>query len=352
MQNINGREVPGQVFPLSKPVRVDPKKWHAPVQGGPGARIVVAGHTIGPIGSWRKLTEPVVEQLEGCGFVIPNEVVEEIAMRAVGTLPESNDLYSYEIDEEDVIQNFEERDSALEVGEEILKAQKATVENRYTYDIENVLKELDGELRVVHTVHQSEVEANLKEWVPSMAEEVAALEGMKAIRRRRGQDAKDYLAQPGVMVVPGKGVFTIKPPSKEGTRFRRKSRLVSCGNFQPKSGTESNYSGGAASEAVRLGVAEAARRRWWIYTGDVCNAFLRAPVPEGTKLALRPPGVLIRAGLAEQGEVWEVLTAMYGFRTSPRWWSTYRTKTMKAARTSAGFTFKTRGRSRTSMIKR
>ena len=336
-QTINGREVPGQVFPLSQPVRVDPKKWHAPVQGGPGARVVVAGHTIG---SWRKLTKPMVEQLEGCGFVVPNGVAEEVAVKAAEVSTEDNDLYDYEIDEEDVIQNFDERDSALEVEQEILKAQKATVENLYTYDIENVLKQLEGELRVVHTVHQTEVEANLKEWVPSMAEEVAALEGMKAIRRRRGQDAKDCLAQPGVMVVPGKGVFTIKPPSKEGTRFRRKSRIVSCGNFQPKSDTESNYSGGAASEAVRLGVAEAARRRWWIYTGDVCNAFLRAPVPEGTGLALRPPGVLIRAGLAEQGEVWEVLTAMYGFRTSPRWWSTYRTKTMKAARTSTGLTFK------------
>ncbi|CAE7247999.1 unnamed protein product, partial [Symbiodinium microadriaticum] len=248
-QTINGREVPGQVFPLSQPVRVDPKKWHAPVQGGPGARVVVAGHTIG---SWRKLTKPMVEQLEGCGFVVPNGVAEEVAVKAAEVSTEDNDLYDYEIDEEDVIQNFDERDSALEVEQEILKAQKATVENLYTYDIENVLKQLEGELRVVHTVHQTEVEANLKEWVPSMAEEVAALEGMKAIRRRRGQDAKDCLAQPGVMVVPGKGVFTIKPPSKEGTRFRRKSRIVSCGNFQPKSDTESNYSGGAASEAVRF----------------------------------------------------------------------------------------------------
>ena len=162
---------------------------------------------------------------------------------------------------------------------------------------------------------------------------------MKAIKRRRGQDAKEYLAQTGVTVVPGKGVFTVKPPSKPGKKFRRKSRIVSCGNFQPKDNAELNYSGGAASDAVRLAVAEASRRSWQICTGDVCNAFLRAPVPEGTKLALRPPGVLLRAGLAEPGEVWEVLTALYGFRTSPRWWSTYRTKTMKEGRTEEGLSF-------------
>ena len=137
---------------------------------------------------------------------------------------------------------------------------------------------------------------------------------MKAIKRRRGQDAKEYLAQTGVTVVPGKGVFTVKPPSKPGKKFRRKSRIVSCGNFQPKDNAELNYSGGAASDAVRLAVAEASRRSWQICTGDVCNAFLRAPVPERTKLALRPPGVLLRAGLAEPGEVWEVLTSLYGFR--------------------------------------
>ena len=67
---------------------------------------------------------------------------------------------------------------------------------------------------------------------------------MKAIKRRRGQDAKEYLAQTGVTVVPGKGVFTVKPPSKPGKKFRRKSRIVSCGNFQPKDNAELNYSGG------------------------------------------------------------------------------------------------------------
>ena len=334
-REVKGKELPGQFFSLQKPVRVHPRRYHAPVQGEEGARVVVAGHTIG---SWRKLNGEMVTQLEDCGFVLPQEA-EQPSIKAVTAEFSDDDECDYEMDEENVIEDFVSKEPTVEAQQEILMARKAALENLYTYNIEKVLQELDGELRVVHTVHQSEVEANLSEWVESLKDEVEALENMKAIRRRRGQDAKEYLAQAGVTVVPGKGVFTVKPPSKPGKRFRRKSRIVSCGNFQPKDNAELNYSGGAASDAVRLGVAEASRRSWQICTGDVCNAFLRAPVPEGTKLALRPPGVLLRAGLAEPGEVWEVLTALYGFRTSPRWWSTYRTKTMKEGRTEGGLSF-------------
>ena len=115
---------------------------------------------------------------------------------------------------------------------------------------------------------------------------------------------------------------------------------MGCGNFQPKDPNEINYSGGAVAEAVRLGVAEAARRGWHALTGDVVSAFLRAPVPTGTKLALRPPAALIRAGLATPEEIWEVQTALYGFRTSPRWWSSHRMEKMRAAQTEMGLTFK------------
>ena len=334
-----GRMVPGQVYSLQKEQKINPSRLHGAVQPTRGPRLLLAGYTIG---SWKKLKEPEKEILNNLGFQVPDEEDEYyLKVRALTEDQRGASRLPYMIDEEEAFNDFHEKDSAIEVEEDIARCAKAAAENLYTYDIERVLSELKGEeLRMVHTVHQSEVDANIKEWIPSMAEEVQALEGMNAIRRRRGQDAKDYLAQPGVVVVPGKGVFTVKPPSKEGSAYRRKSRIVSCGNFQPKGEAESNYSGGAASEAVRLGIAESARRKWWVFTGDVCNAFLRAPVPEGTKLALRPPAVLVRAGLAEPGEVWEVLTAMYGFRTSPRWWSTYRTRTMQAGKATSGYTFK------------
>ena len=160
------------------------------------------------------------------------------------------------------------------------------------------------------------------------------------MKRLKGKEARDYLKQTGAVVVPGKAVYTVKPPSEEGQVCRRKTRIVSCGNFQPKNDAESNYSGGAVAEAVRLGIAEAARHRWCACTGDVVRAFLRAPVPKGTCLALRPPMALIKAGLADREEVWVVQTALYGFTSSPRWWSTHRTAKMKSGVTKGGLTFR------------
>ena len=115
------------------------------------------------------------------------------------------------------------------------------------------------------------------------------------------------------MVVPGKGAYTAKPPSKPGTWFRGKTRLVSCGNFQKKSQDEVNYSGGAAAEGVRLMIAEGSRRRWSVINGDVTSAFLRAPVPDGVHLAIKPPSVLVHAGLCEPDELRVALAAVYGF---------------------------------------
>ena len=335
---VNGKDTPGQVHNLRKEARINPSRWHCAVQEQSGRRVLLAAHTIG---SWKKLVADDVKTLEDLGFQVPEEDAEEAAaMRAVCEMNKEAETYEYAVDGDELVQGFSESDPSAEVDEEIRLSAKAAAENLKTYNIEGVLEDLRGaDLRVVHTVHQKEVEQNLPTWVSALAAEVAALETIGAVKRRRGKDAKDYLQMPGVTIVPGKAVFTVKPPSKEGEQYRRKARIVSCGNFQPKSSHEENYSGGAAAESVRLGVAEAARRRWWLCNGDISNAFLRAPVPKGTLLALRPLAVLVRAGLAEEGEVWQVQTALYGFRSSPRWWSTYRTETMKNATTRSGYKF-------------
>eukprot|EP00439_Symbiodinium_sp_Y106_P014523 s9297_g2.t1 len=336
--NYKARALPGQVHSLKSEVRIRPDRFHCAVQEEAGPRILLAGHSIS---SWRKLRTENLEKLEELGFRVPNDEEERyLKLRAIKTSYEQMDNYPLVMNEGEAIENFENTDPAVEVDEEIRLCAKAAAENLYTYNIEDVLQELQGgELRVVHTVHQREVDENLEAWIPSMGEEVTALETIGAVKRRRGKEAITFLKNPGVTIVPGKAVFTVKPPSKEGQKYRRKARIVSCGNFQPKSSLEENYSGGAAAESVRLGVAEAARRQWSLCNGDISNAFLRAPVPQGTLLALRPPAVLVRAGLAEEGEIWEVCTALYGFRSSPRWWSTYRTRTMKEAVTESGYKF-------------
>ena len=337
---VKEKKMPGQLHMLTGPVMINPRRWHSAVQGAEGPRLLVAGHTIG---SWRKLNEEMSTRLEQLGFVLPEDPEDEASSEAILksvqlTSPGFEDC-SFLVEEDEELLNFENFDGIAEVEQDICRCAKAAAENLYTPNVEQLLSELEGELRVVHTVHPGEVEKNLQEWIPSMMDELKALEGMKAIKRVRGKEAKDFINTPGAVIVPGKGVYTVKPPSKPNTLFRRKTRIVGCGNFQRKSEEEINYSGGAAAEGVRLLVAEASRKAWWLCNGDVCNAFLRAPVPEGTLLAIKPPSVLVRAGLVAQDELWIALTAVYGFRSSPRWWSTYRTDMMKKAVTGLGLRF-------------
>ena len=91
--------------------------------------------------------------------------------------------------------------------------------------------------------------------------------------RRKGGEGLHRLPK-GEVIVPGKEdkeVYTVKTPSKPGTWFRRKTRIVGCGNFQKKSDEEVNYSGGEAAEGVRLLVGEEARKKWWWCNGDACT---------------------------------------------------------------------------------
>eukprot|EP00439_Symbiodinium_sp_Y106_P081279 s1633_g20.t1 len=199
---VNGKQVPGQVHLLTSPIQANPRRWHCPIQGTEGPRVLLAGHTIN---SWRKLTPDMREELFEHGFVLPDEEDLEAKVKALQEEAEQTRHMEYEVMEEEFIPGLESRDPAIEIDEDVRRCAKAAAENLYTRGIEKVLAELDGDLRVVHTVHPSEVE--------------------EAIEQR------------------SKAVYTVNPPNKEGQKYRRKARIVSCGNFQPKSDNEINYSG-------------------------------------------------------------------------------------------------------------
>ena len=79
-------------------------------------------------------------------------------------------------------------------------------------------------------------------------------------------------------------------------------------------------------------VAEASANKWSIGTDDVKNAFLAAPLPAGRGYAMEPPRAAIRAGLAEEGELWVVDAAVYGFKKSPKWWTDHRNSKARLAK--------------------
>ncbi|CAE7484270.1 GIP [Symbiodinium sp. CCMP2456] len=163
---------------------------------------------------------------------------------------------------------------------------------------------------------------------------------MAAIKRCTGKEAERLRKDPNVIVVPSKLVFTLKPGLEPG-QVRRKVRGVACGNFSGETAEELGnvYSAGATIDLVRLCLAEVNANPGWIAaTDDVKTAFPRAPIPElpnGRRYAMEAPRAMIRAGLAEPGELWWATAAVYGFQRSPKWWSENRNATTAKARWSS-----------------
>ena len=166
VMDVKGEQIPGQVHELSEPITIDPRRWHCAIQGDEGSRVVVAGHTIG---SWRKLSEDMRKELTENGFVLPEE--EELVQEKRVT-SDAEDTPDFFVEPEDIIHGAI-NPAPVDTGEEdIGMCKKVAVENLYTRDIEKVLQELEGDLRVVHTVHPSAVEQNIEAWIPSTAKEM------------------------------------------------------------------------------------------------------------------------------------------------------------------------------------
>jgi len=72
-------------------------------------------------------------------------------------------------------------------------------------------------------------------------------------------------------VIPGKLVATIKPP------FKRKARLVACGNQATKNEDAEVAAGGLCTVCTRSLVSKAAQCGWGCATAEVKTAFLQAP---------------------------------------------------------------------------
>ena len=216
----------------------------------------------------------------------------------------------------------------------------------YTPNVELLLDGLQEPLQVVHTVDPRDAEQCMEKWMPAIHKEIGVIE--KAVRRLPPAEARSggWLKRKDVKVVPSKFVFTVKPPdpaegeaslaSRKGQAYhKRKARLVACGNHAPGTGSEV-YASGAAAETLRCFVVISSKRRWCIGSLDVTSAFLLTPIPQGKGFpvfALTPPRLLVRLGLAEEGELWILTHAVYGLRESPtKLWSDFRDCQLRALR--------------------
>ena len=199
-------------------------------------------------------------------------------------------------------------------------------------DYEKLLEELEGDLQVTHTVPLQQVKPVAERWREPIQKEIKNLfEGTGTLRKIKMSEARRLEAEGKLRLVPSKGVFTLKLPSQKGGRYKRKYRLVLCGNFvDPNDSYGSLYAGGVSAESLRTILSATTRRGWKGATTDITAAFLQALWPENMPMyAVVPPRLLQDLKYAEEGEAWLVLRPLYGLRESPAIWSAHRNSRLK-----------------------
>ena len=111
-----------------------------------------------------------------------------------------------------------------------------------TPNVEQILKDLKEPLGVVYTVESSKVS-----WREAIVKELKSLQDLGVMA------AHVYATTPNLTIVPGKVVWTVKPPesSAEGRLFKRNARIVACGNFETPSEKEL-FASGSSVEMLRV----------------------------------------------------------------------------------------------------
>ena len=316
----DGRELP-QVMPdgstmdgiviniHQKAVMFDPKNEHAYLKPEVD-RWILVGFT--PLGV-EKLLEPSREVLCRGGFPLEGTGVERVPVEryeadyeeeSIGDQSDEEELeqrarvlrcaLQEEMDERQVIQEEDVYLCRLELAREVCERElqgrelhalrrlmKVSPGEAKEYEVEQILTELQGPLEVVHNVSLQEARKYLDRWKAAIVKEVTALLDsgtIKAVSQEQVQELKKC----GLKVLPGKAVFTVKPPSENerpGQWFKRKCRIVVCGNFLPHENMNV-FASGTSADTLRISVAMAVLRGWCVGSTDVSNAFTLAPMPE------------------------------------------------------------------------
>ena len=229
-----------------------------------------------------------------------------------------------------------ERDLGERWDENIRKMMKISPSEAQDFEVERLLQALQSPLEVVHNVSLQEVRCYIDRWSQAIHKEVDALVSSGTIRRLSPEQTRE-LKKDGLKVLPGKAVFTAKPPNEPakgqggGERFRRKCRVVVCGNFLPH-GQDNVYASGTSADTLRISVAYAVLRAWTAGGTDISNAFTLTPMPGELLYGVSAPSVVVLAGAAQPGETWKIERVLYGLREAPRLWSLFRNDRLQSAR--------------------
>ena len=345
--NSKGEMMFGNVHPLKKGkcISFSPKRAHE-VMEWTGDRVVIIGYTPHCHG---RMDYSMVRTLENLGFQPPLSQLpefyvprpEEIAVNSVSTtevtLNEQCEQVEPELGSKDWELFLEVEDGEVKIGgggdgpfsPTIPSVNKAEVS--YTSEIEELLSSLTAPLDVVHNVDPKEVLRSLEKWIPAIQKEVKGVE--HAIERlRTGTTSRaSWLQRQGVQRLPTKFVYTVKPndkadPNDPSTWFKRKARLVVCGNMALINNPDL-YTEAAPAEAVRAALTLTCKNQWTVGILDVVMAFLKTPMGRSSRdpvVVVQPPKLLERLNMIEEFELWGLIRALYGLKESPRLWGSYR----------------------------
>ena len=116
-----------------------------------------------------------------------------------------------------------------------------------------------------------------------------------------------------------------------GELFRRKCRVVVCGNFLPQ-GQDNLYASGTSADTLRISISYAVLRAWTAGCTDIANAFTLTPMPQELLYGVSPPTVVGLAGGSVPGETWKIERVLYGLREAPGLWSLFRNERLQNAK--------------------
>ena len=182
--------------------------------------------------------------------------------------------------------------------------------------------------------------ANLSEWRSALLSEYESLTVLtKAIEPI---DAQELQGDTSVEYAPGKLVATVKAldgkkrPGLSAAETELSllwtSRMSSSSTTTPTSSTREKtadtYAAGIDGASIRTTIKSAASRGWTAAGIDVKTAFLLAPRRGEGTLIVRPPEILVQAGVITQHEVWRARQALYGLQSSPGDWGAFSDDTM------------------------
>ena len=364
-QDERGRRYFGQVQPLVDGVCniFSPRQRHE-VLPWEGTRTVLIAYTPQGLG---KLTSSMIRELENYGFPPPitqfpeyflkdplyqanrvdvsrREEVEQLDEYLTEDNPQESAMITDE--EVDDWEMFVEAEDGLvkiaETQEEQFSWNRPLLnklEMSYTKGVEAILAGLKSPLEVVYNVDPKEVLENISAWEPAIRKEVDGVS--VAIQRLlpNTELRRTWMQRPTAQRLPTKLVFTVKPndtpdPFDRMTWYKRKVRLVVCGNFAASDNADL-YTETPPSEAVRAGLIMSRRRNWSVALIDIVAAFLRTPLnPEAGDpvILVAPPRLLERLEITVEGELWGLVRALHGLRQAPALWAAHRDRVLQEMR--------------------